>query len=44
MIDDIMVQTEYAHKNGVKMGVVLNSSCLLGGRQLTPVEKHAAPG
>ena len=34
-IEDIREQTAYAHKNGVKMEIVLNSSCL-GGRQLTP--------
>ena len=40
-IEDIREQTAYAHKNGVKVELVLNSSCL-GGRQLTPAEKHAA--
>jgi collagenase-like PrtC family protease len=40
-IEDIREQTAYAHKNGVAVGLVLNSSCL-GGRQLTPAEKHAA--
>ena len=40
-IGDIRGQTEYAHKNGVEVEIVLNSSCL-GGRQLTPAEKHAA--
>ena len=39
-IEDIRVQTAYAHKNGVEVEIVLNSSCL-GGRQLTPVEKYA---
>jgi collagenase-like PrtC family protease len=34
-IEDIREQTLYAHKNGVKVELVLNSSCL-GGRQLTP--------
>ena len=29
--------------NGVKVEIMLNSSCL-GGRQLTPAEKHAAQG
>jgi collagenase-like PrtC family protease len=40
-IEDIREQTEYAHKNGVAVEIVLNSSCL-GGRQLTPAEKHVA--
>ena len=40
-IEDIREQTEYAHKNDVKVEIVLNSSCL-GGRQLTPAEKHVA--
>ena len=34
-LDEIASQTEFAHKNGVKMELVLNSSCM-GGRQLTP--------
>ncbi|HIE31176.1 MAG TPA: U32 family peptidase [Methanosarcinales archaeon] len=34
-IEDIREQTEYAHKHGVKMEIVLNSTCM-GGRQLTP--------
>ncbi|SNQ61856.1 peptidase U32 family protein [Candidatus Methanoperedens nitratireducens] len=34
-LEDIAAQTEYAHKNGVRMELVLNSSCM-GGRQLTP--------
>jgi len=34
-IADIRAQTEYAHKNGVKVEIVLNSSCM-GGRHLTP--------
>jgi collagenase-like PrtC family protease len=34
-LEEIAAQTEYAHKNGVKMELVLNSSCM-GGRQLTP--------
>jgi len=34
-LEDIAEQTEHAHKNGVKMELVLNSSCM-GGRQLTP--------
>ena len=40
-IEDIREQTLYAHKNGVAVAIVMNSSCL-GGRQLTPAEKHAA--
>jgi len=27
-LEDIAAQTEYAHKNGVKMELVLNSSCM----------------
>jgi collagenase-like PrtC family protease len=34
-LEDIKEQTDFAHKNGVKMELVLNSSCM-GGRQLTP--------
>ena len=34
-LEDIKAQTDLAHKNGVKMELVLNSSCM-GGRQLTP--------
>jgi len=34
-LEDIAMQTEYAHRHGVKMEMVLNSSCM-GGRQLTP--------
>jgi collagenase-like PrtC family protease len=34
-LEDIKEQTDLAHKNGVKMELVLNSSCM-GGRQLTP--------
>lgn len=34
-LEDIARQTEYAHRHGVKMELVLNSSCL-GGRQMTP--------
>ncbi|MBN2110112.1 MAG: U32 family peptidase [Methanosarcinaceae archaeon] len=34
-IEDIQEQTEYAHDRGVKMEVVLNSSCM-GGQHLTP--------
>ena len=30
-LDEIAAQTEFAHKNGVKMEMVLNSSCM-GGR------------
>ena len=40
-IGDILEQTLYAHKNGIAVEIVLNSSCL-GGRQLIPAEKHAA--
>ena len=39
-IEDIREQNLYAHKNGVKVEVVPNSSCM-GGRQLTPTEKRA---
>jgi hypothetical protein len=42
-IKDIREQNLYAHKNGVAVEIVLNSSCM-GGRQLTPAEKHAAQG
>ena len=41
MIEDIRKQTLDAHKNGVVVEIVMSSSCL-GGRQLTPAEKHAA--
>jgi len=34
-LGDIREQTEYAHDNGVKMEIVLNSSCM-GGQHLTP--------
>jgi len=34
-LEDIAKQTEYVHKNRIKMEMVLNSSCM-GGRQLTP--------
>ena len=42
-IEDIREQNLYAHKNDVAVEIVLNSSCM-GGRQLTPAEKHAAQG
>ncbi|KGK98266.1 protease [Methanococcoides methylutens] len=34
-LDEIAQQTEYAHSKGVKMEIVLNSSCM-GGQHLTP--------
>ncbi|NPE31031.1 protease, partial [Methanococcoides sp. SA1] len=34
-LEEIAIQTEYAHDRGVKMEIVLNSSCM-GGQQLTP--------
>ncbi|WP_319508600.1 peptidase U32 family protein [uncultured Methanolobus sp.] len=34
-LEDIAEQTEYAHEKGVKMEIVLNSSCM-GGIHLTP--------
>lgn len=34
-LEDVEEQTRYAHSRGVKMEIVLNSSCM-GGRQLTP--------
>ena len=40
-IEDIRAQNLYAHKNDAAVEIVLSSSCM-GGRQLTPAEKHAA--
>ncbi|ABE52434.1 peptidase U32 family protein [Methanococcoides burtonii DSM 6242] len=34
-LEEIAIQTEYAHDKGVKMEIILNSSCM-GGQQLTP--------
>ncbi|MEA1957122.1 MAG: peptidase U32 family protein [Euryarchaeota archaeon] len=34
LIDEIREQTEYAHQHGIKMNIVMNSTCL-GGQHLT---------
>ncbi|MCG7852326.1 MAG: protease, partial [Methanosarcinaceae archaeon] len=34
-LEDIAIQTEYAHEKGVKLEVILNSSCM-GGQHLSP--------
>lgn len=34
-LEDIAQQTEYAHEKGVKLEIILNSSCM-GGQHLTP--------
>ncbi|WP_445474926.1 U32 family peptidase [Methanococcoides methylutens] len=39
-LEEIAQQTEYAHSKGVKMEIVLNSSCM-GGQHLTPTGYRA---